>query len=87
MKKKVKTIYLDKYGYRDFIRDLKEKRSGHVPTVLQIDRDWNHAPKRKVDGIDYYAVTCHSDFWAKDAQAIAERYGFPVYEEMEWFTI
>ena len=87
MKKTVKSIYLDRYGYRDFIRDLRTIRGGHVPTTPQIDREWNRAPKKEVDGESYYVVICNTDFWAKDAQYIAERYGFAVWEEVEWFAI
>jgi len=88
MKRTVKVIYLDLDGYVAFEKELHEKRIPDRPFNTEwAVRTFKKAYKHNVDGIEYYTVECHPDFWGRDAWPIAEKYGFSIIQELEWINI
>lgn len=86
MKMNVKVIYLDHEGFIKFEKERHE-RNKRPFNQEWAERMWSKAYKHKRDGVDYYTVECHPDFFNKALWSIAEKYGFPVIEELEWFNL
>ena len=87
MKAKVKVVYLDKCGYKEFKRELAARRSGRDVTDQELETEWRRTRKKEVDGIQYAKIYSFKEALEEDAQAIAERYGCTIYEEVEWATV
>lgn len=86
MKQNVKVIYLDHEGFIKFEKERHERLHTRF-NIEWADRVWHRAHKKTIDGVEYYAVECHPDFYPRHLWDIAEKYGFPVIEELEWINI
>lgn len=87
MKATVKVIYMDHDNYMKYHKDIYDRRGLKFNPEFHDRMFRRSAMKKNIDGVDYWMCICHKNFEPKQYWDIAEKYGFPVYEEMEWCNI
>lgn len=86
MKQKVKVVYLDHDGYMNYQRDVYERRALKFNPEFH-ERMFRQARKKTINGVEYWPYECHPEFQPRKYWDIAEKYGFPVIEEIEWINL